>query len=131
MIINFKETKANKCYEDFVKHPENRKFRKAFIRQFNDITEAAVKLHNRLEKFTTAADYNLVWGQTDNRIELVRGVAQNATLVLKTRVTAAYRIFFYHCKNETEYTLMSEWQGGFSEIRTICIIEINKHDYHL
>ncbi len=131
MIVHFKETKANICYENFVKNPENRTFRKAFLRQYNNIAEAAVKIHERLENFTTVADYNSIWGCTDNRIEIVHGRANDEPLIMKTRINACFRKFFYHEKKDGLYTIMKEWAGNFTAVDTIFVIEINKHDYRL
>lgn len=67
MEISYK--KDVKTYQEFVEDPEDRKKRRNFTKEYNDICEAAVKLHERLLSYKTAEDYNKVYGKTDNRIE--------------------------------------------------------------
>lgn len=95
MNISFKKTKTNKVYQDFVENPSDRKKRRIFSKEFNEsIADEAVKVHKRLKAYPTAGDYNKEYGQTLNAIELKKGEKQNDPLVLKTRVTGNYRIFF-------------------------------------
>uniref|UniRef100_UPI0030157F3C hypothetical protein n=1 Tax=Bacteroides acidifaciens TaxID=85831 RepID=UPI0030157F3C len=67
---------------------------------------------------------------TDNRIELMQGVADKKPLVLKVRVGKGPRKFFNQIVNECECLLKRDWEGDFSTVTAILVIEINNHDYN-
>lgn len=95
MQIEFKKTKELKAYKDFVEHPEDRKALRTFLRYYpNDITQESVRRHSLLKQYNTALDYNKVYGLTTNRIELKDGTKKNQPLILKVRVSGAWRKFF-------------------------------------
>ena len=134
MNILFKNTKDNKCYEEFVKDPSDRKKIRAFNRIYGaSIAGESVKLHKRLEQYDTAADYNKVYGPTANRIEIKSGGKDKDPFILKVRVTGAFRKFFYHivAAESLEFLKKKDWKGGFEEVSDIYVIEINNHDYNI
>lgn len=97
MNILFKNTKENKCYEEFVEDPSDRKKLRAFNKIYGpSIAGESVKLHKRLKQYDTAANYNKVYGLTANRIEIKNGGKDKDPFILKVRVTGAFRKFFYH-----------------------------------
>ena len=131
MQIRFKKTKELKVYEDFVEHPTDRKAFRTFLRYYpNDIVQESVKRHSLLKQYHTAMDYNKVYGQTANRIEIKDGTKNNQPLILKTRVTGSWRKFFYVVADEEGYLLTKDWVGKFDEVRSIYVIDVNKHDYN-
>lgn len=133
MNMIFKDTKENRCYEDFVKNPDDKKKRRVFCKTYNkSIAEEAVKLHRRMEAFPSAEDYNKVFGITLNRIECKQGNKDKDPLVLKVRVTGSYRKFFHPILNLEEMTLLrkKEWTGQFQDVTNIYVISINHHDYN-
>ena len=90
MNVQFKDTKTNKIYEEFVNEPTDRKKQRAFSKQFgNQITSEAVKLHQRLQAYPTAGAYNKDYGQNANRIETKSGVRNNDAMIFKVRVTGS------------------------------------------
>lgn len=131
MLIEFKKTKELKAYEDFVEHPTDRKALRTFLRYYpNDIAQESVKRHSLLKQYATALDYNKVYGLTTNRIELKDGTKKNQPLILKVRVTGSWRKFFYVVVGEDEYLLTKDWVGQFGEVKSIYVIDVNKHDYN-
>lgn len=133
MHILFKETKENRCYEDFVNDPSDRKKMRAFNKIYGAIGDEAVKLHKRLDKFETVAAYNKIYGLTNNRIETKSGLKDKDPFILKVRVTGSYRKFFYHVidMNEMNFLKKKDWKGQFEEVSNIFIIAVNNHDYNV
>lgn len=109
--------------------PEDRKKRRNFTKDYNDICEAAVKLHERLLSYKTAEDYNKVYGKTDNRIEKKQGGKNKDNLILKTRVTGSVRKFFYHENEDSNFVKVEEWDGNFVNVTHIYVIAVTPHDY--
>lgn len=131
MDIHYKKGKENSCYESFVKNPEDIKVRRAFLRLYGNIANEAVKLHKRLLSFATVAEYNAVWGSTDNRIEIKHGQSHKNPMIFKTRVTSSYRKFFYHELENGLFKLVKDWTNNFSSISTIFVIGVTNHDYNV
>lgn len=127
MEISYK--KDVKTYQEFVEDPEDRKKRRNFTKEYNDICEAAVKLHERLLSYKTAEDYNKVYGKTDNRIEKKQGGKNKDNLILKTRVTGSVRKFFYHENEDSNFVKVEEWDGNFVNVTHIYVIAVTPHDY--
>lgn len=132
MNITFADTKKMKCYEDFVKNPDDRTYRRKFCKEFtNSIADEAVKRYDILSRFPNALEYNKIYGSTDNRIELKHGCSDKDILVLKVRVTSAYRKFFYTKIGTDSFLIKKDWIGQFSEVSDIHVFEVNKHDYNI
>ena len=134
MNILFKNTKENKCYEEFVEDPSDRKKLRAFNKIYGpSIAGESVKLHKRLKQYDTAANYNKVYGLTANRIEIKNGGKDKDPFILKVRVTGAFRKFFYHIvtTESLEFLKKKDWKGAFEEASYIYVIEINNHDYNI
>lgn len=133
MRIQFKDTKENQCYEDFVNDPSNRTKMRAFKKMYGSIGDEAIKLHKRLNNFNTVAAYNKVYGTTNNRIEIKSAVKEKDPFILKVRVTGSYRKFFYHVLNpETmEFLKKKDWTGQFEQVSHIYVIAVNNHDYNI
>lgn len=134
MNILFKNTKENKCYEEFVEDPSDRKKLRAFNKIYGpSIAGESVKLHKRLKQYDTAADYNKAYGLTTNRIEVKTGGKDKDPFILKVRVTGAFRKFFYHIviTESLEFLKKKDWKGSFEEVSDIYVIEINNHDYNI
>ncbi|MDR1091236.1 MAG: hypothetical protein LBL79_09190 [Prevotella sp.] len=131
MVITYNDKKACDCYKDLMKNPTDRACIRNFSKTFTqNIIKSAIQLHERLTAFETALDYNKVYGQTDNRIELLSGTGKKENLVLKVRINRDYRKFFYFLYNEDKEPLITElWTGQFNEVKFIHVFEINKHDY--
>ena len=131
MDVSFNNSKECKIYEAFVTDSSNRKNRRAFIKHFgNQIADEAIKLHKRIKANNTAADYNRLYGQTENRIEIKKGCKDKDPLIFKTRVTGSYRKFFHHIKDDGHLKLKREWQGEFEDIVNIHVVAVNNHDYN-
>lgn len=134
MNILFKNTKENKCYEEFVEDPSDRKKLRAFNKIYGpSIAGESVKLHKRLKQYDTAANYNKVYGLTANRIEIKNGGKDKDPFILKVRVTGAFRKFFYHIvtTESLEFLKKKDWKGALEEVSYIYVIEINNHDYNI
>lgn len=131
MYVNFKETKTNKIYEDFVKEPTDRKKQRAFNKQFgNQIASEAVKLHQRMISYPNAGAYNKVYGQTKNRIETKSGVRNNDPMIFKVRVTGSWRKFFNNYIDvERNLLIKKDWKGDFGTIVDIYVVDVNNHEY--
>lgn len=134
MKILFKGTKENKCYEEFVEDPSDRKKLRAFNKIYGaSIADESVKLHKRLKHYGSAADYNKMYGLTNNRIEIKTGGKDKDPFILKVRVTGSFRKFFYHMVviEEMEFLKKKDWKGCFEEVTDIYVIAINNHDYNI
>ena len=133
MRIQFKDTKENRCYEDFVNNPSDRTKMRAFKKMYGAIEDEAVKLHKRLNNSETVAAYNKIYGSTNNRIETKSGGKDKEPFILKVRVTGSYRKFFYHVLNsETmEFLKKKDWAGQFEDVSHIFVIAVNNHDYNI
>lgn len=129
--MNISYKKDVKTYQDFVENPDDRKKRRAFTREYNDICEAAVKLHERLLFYETAEDYNKVFGKTDNGIEKKQGCKNKDCLILKTRVSGSVRKFFYHENEDSNFVKVEEWDGNFANVTHIYVIAVTPHDYNV
>jgi hypothetical protein len=132
MNIKFSGGKENKCYEDFVNNPTDRKVLRKFKQFFPDsIADEAVKRHQLLSVYETAAKYNEVYGKSENRIEFKKSTKDKDPFILKVRITGAWRKFF-HCVVDDEGNLLltKHWTGQFCEVQTIYVIDVNKHDYN-
>ena len=130
MNITFAPTKNNECYETFVKNPTDRKAKRDFAKHFDvSIISAVIRRHSLLCKFETAADYNAVYGKSENRIEHKEGVRDNEPYILKTRVTGNWRKFFHCIITESDFLLTKDWKGQFEQIRNIYVIDVNNHNY--
>ena len=118
MNVQFKDTKTNKIYEEFVNDPADRKKLRAFGKQFgSQIASEAVKLHQRLQSYPTAGAYNKDYGQTANRIETKSGVKNNNPMIFKVRVTGSWRKFFNNVVDvEGNLLLKKDWGGDFGTI---------------
>ena len=132
MVIEYGSSKEVKCYRDFVLNPDNRGASRAFSKVFGiNLMEPAKKLHDRLKRYASAGAYNIVFGQTDNRIELKQGCGKKEPLILKVRVGRGPRKFFNHLIDDGQNLLLTQdWQGDFNSITTIYVIAINNHDYN-
>mgnify|MGYP003318681987 CR=1 FL=1 len=130
MNISFKKTKENTIYENFVNNPTDRANQRAFTKEYGTQlpSKTAARLHQRLKLFTTAGAYNRVFGGTDNRIELMSGTSDNEPLVMKVRVTGAWRKFFYQLTGN-DFLLKKDWTGDFDSVGNIYVISVNHHDY--
>lgn len=131
--MNVKFSNDMKSYRDYVTHPEDRKAMRKFCKEYSaDIAEEAVNRHKLLEHYPSALAYNQVFGSTDNRIELKRGSRDKEPLILKVRVTRAYRKFFHaYCDDMNDtYIRTKEWIGQFDAVTDIYVIEVNKHIYN-
>lgn len=134
MKILFKDTKENRCYQEFVDDPSDRKKMRVFNKMYGaSIADESVKLHKRLKQYTTAADYNKIYGSTTNRIETKSGGKDKDPFILKVRVTGAFRKFFYHIINVDDLVFLrkKDWTGAFENVTDIYVIEINNHDYNI
>ena len=131
MNVQFRDTKTNKIYEEFVNEPTDRKKQRAFSKQFgNQITSEAVKLHQRLQAYPTAGAYNKDYGQNANRIETKSGVRNNDAMIFKVRVTGSWRKFFNKViDDEGNLLLKRDWDGEFGTIVDIYVIDVNNHEY--
>lgn len=132
MVIEYSNSKEVKCYRDFVLNPDDRITSRAFSKVFGvNLMEPAKKLHDRLNKYISAGAYNVVFGQTDNRIELKQGCGKKEPLILKVRVGRGPRKFFNHILDEDKNLLLAQdWQGDFNSITAIYVIAVNNHDYN-
>ena len=131
MDINYGTSKEVKCYRDFVQNPDDRSSIRAFVKMFGKpLLEPAKRLHDRLSTYPSAGDYNKVYGTTDNRIDLMQGVADKNPLILKVRVGRGPRKFFHQIINECESLIKKDWKGDFNSVTSILVIEINNHDYN-
>ena len=132
MNVKFRDTKSNKIYEDFVNNPTDRKNHRAFNKRFgNQIASEAVKLHERIKAYPSAGAYNKDYGQTANRIEIKSGVRNNEPMIFKVRVTSSWRKFFNSIIDAEENLLVQkDWNGDFSSIVDIYVIDVNNHDYN-
>lgn len=133
MEIKYDGSKSVKCYSDYVLHPEDRKAVKSFCRIFgSELLSAAKKLHERLINFRTVGDYNAMFGQTDNRIEIKKGDKDTEELVMKVRVTLSYRKFFNGlCEDEGRLLVgdLKENNRRLCEVGTIFVFDVNNHKY--
>ena len=132
MQITFDNNRDMKCYENFVKNPLDRTYRRKFWKVFSDeIADEAVKRYDLMKKFPSASDYNQVYGASDNRIEIKRGTKDKEPLVFKVRISRSYRKFFYMiAQSGTDlYLRKQEWVGQFNELTNVHIFEVNKHEY--
>ncbi|OAV63986.1 hypothetical protein Barb6_00146 [Bacteroidales bacterium Barb6] len=131
MNITYGKGEACVCFNELVENPLDRSCIKRFTRVFNsDIVKASIRLHERFIAAETAADYNKMYGSGQNRIEIKEGVKNKDNLVLKVRITDAYRKFFYSVENTGEGMIIKEnWAGQFADIRNIHVFDINKHEY--
>ncbi|MBO7133020.1 MAG: hypothetical protein J6W06_02525 [Bacteroidales bacterium] len=133
MNITYTDSKEVTAYKDFVCSPTNRDSQRNFRKYFPaSIEKQAVKLHQRLAvMFNNAADYNRVFGNTDNRIERKDGQRDSDNIVFKTRINDSYRKFFNVVENIADFSLLKvcNWQGNFEIITDIHVIDVNKHDY--
>ena len=129
--ITYKDEKGCNCYRDLMKNPTDRICIKNFTKKFcKEIINPAIKLHDRLEAFGTASEYNKVFGNTNNRIEKKSGTGDKESLVLKVRITDSYRKFFYFIPIDKDSAITTEeWNGQFNEVNSIHVFEINKHNY--
>lgn len=131
MKITFKATKSNIIYQRFVEDPTDRAKQRAFYREFDSkIASSAAKLHQRLLAYSSVATYNKDYGQTTNRIETTKGTRDKDPLLLKVRVTGAWRKFFYSINTSSgDFLLEKEWSGQFDAVTDIYITNVNNHDY--
>lgn len=133
MNIDYNDSdKAVRCYRDFVLNPGDRKAVRLFQKTFGQqLMAPAKKLHDRLLAYPTAGEYNSLYGSTDNRIELKSGVRNNDPLILKTRITGAWRKFFNRILDEAGNLLLTrDWNGDFCNVSHIYVIATNNHDYN-
>lgn len=131
MNLTYGTSKATKCYRDFVQNPDDRKSVRAFVKMFGKpLLEPSKRLHDRLLQYETAHDYNQIYGLTDNRIELLKGVAEKDPLILKVRIGISYRKFFYHIIEEDTFLPKKDWTGDFNSVTSLFVFEINNHDYN-
>lgn len=132
MNINFSNSKENKCYEAFVNNPTDRKTRRKFTQYYPDsIADEVIKRHQLLSVYDTAAKYNEVYGQSENRIEFKKNTKDKEPFMLKVRITGAWRKFFHSViDDEGNLLLTKHWVGQFDEVQTIYVIDVNKHDYN-
>lgn len=133
MKIDYGKGKDVQCYRDYVLNPDDRNASRAFSKRFGDsLMKPAKKLHDRLKHYASAALYNSVYGSTDNRIEIKRGVGEKEPLILKVRIDIQKRKFFNHmiedCSNPGP-CLREKWNGDFGSVVSIFIVEINNHEY--
>lgn len=134
MNVTFGNGKENKCYEEFVNNPFDRTALRRFCRFYSkDIADEALNRHNLLCRFATAAQYNAVYGSTDNRIEKKQGVKDKDPFILKVRVTGSYRKFFHVISDVENKELLKtrDWIGQFNEVTDIFVLEVNKHNYNI
>lgn len=132
MNIKYGRSKEVECYRDFVLNPEDRKASRAFAKTFGaGLMSPAKRLHERLVEYDSAGDYNALFGQTDNRIEIKQGCAKKDPLILKVRVGRGPRKFFNHMADADGGLLLTrDWQGDFRSVKNIYIIAVNNHDYN-
>lgn len=131
MRINYSNSKIVKCYRAFVENPESTREKRAFIKLFgSNLVEEAVKLHNRLVSSMNAASYNLIYGKPKNCIELMHGTKNKSPKIFKVRVGLGPRKFFHQIiAGDDEFLLTQDWDGDFSKIEVLYVIDINNHDY--
>lgn len=131
MTISFKDTKDNNIYREYVSDPTNRAKMRAFFKKFGqNLAPEASKLHQRLLSYQNAGEYNQLYGQTDNRIEIKRGTRDRDCMIFKVRVTGAWRKFFYQELDiDGQFLLTKDWEGNFFDIDRIYVIDVNNHDY--
>ncbi|OAV75848.1 hypothetical protein Barb7_00499 [Bacteroidales bacterium Barb7] len=131
MNITYEENKACVCFKELVENPLDRSCSKRFTKIFNhDIIQACIRLHERFVAAETAADYNKMYGSGQNRIEVKEGTKNKDDLVLKVRITDAYRKFFHAMESSGEGMVIREnWKGQFADIRNIHVFDVNKHEY--
>lgn len=132
MDIKYGSSKEVECYRDFVLNPGDRKVLRAFTKTFGaGLMSPAKRLHERLVEYGSAGDYNAIYGQTDNRIEIKQGGAKKDPLVLKVRVGRGPRKFFNHITDDDGSLLLTQaWVGDFRSIKKIYVIAVNNHDYN-
>lgn len=131
MNIEYGKDKAVKCYQEFVTNPDNRSALRAFSKVFGkEMMEPAKKLHDRLMNHTSVGTYNKTFGNTDNRIEIVKGCKDADPLILKVRVNGCSRKFFNHKTNNGSLLLRKSWNGDFDKITDILVIAVNNHEYN-
>ena len=129
MNIQFKDTKENNIYEQYVNDPTDQAKRRTFTRKFSiQIASEAVKLHQRLKAQPTAGSYNKLFGATNNRIEIKQGTKNIHPMYFKVRITGSWRKFF-HQLIEDNFVLTKDWVGDFESITNIYVCEVNNHDY--
>jgi len=132
MLIEFKNTKELKCYKDFVEHPTDRKALRAFLKYYpKEIAQDCARRYELMKQYASALEYNQVFGGTTNRIEKKDGTKQNNPLVLKVRVSGSWRKFFYTFTEADSFLLTKDWVGQFDEVKSIYVIDVNKHDYNI
>ncbi|WP_314791652.1 hypothetical protein [Tannerella forsythia] len=136
MKIDYGKGKDVQCYRDYVLNPDDRNASRAFSKRFGEsLMKPAKKLHDRLKHYASAALYNSVYGSTDNRIEIKRGVGEKEPLILKVRIDIQKRKFFNHMIEDcgsSRPCVYEEWKhghGDFGSVVSICIVEINNHEY--
>lgn len=132
MNITFKKGRENKCYEEFVNNPLDGSALRQFCKLYpKTIVKEVLNRHRLLSLFQTAAQYNAVYGATDNRIEKLQGIKGKEYFILKVRITSSYRKFFYVVSDikNNEYLKVENWAGQFKDVSDIFVIEVNKHDY--
>ena len=87
-------------------------------------------MHDRLEQNASAGAYNVIFGATDNRIELKQGCREKEPLILKVRVGKGPRKFFNSLINDKQEPLLKkDWTGDFETVTTIYVVAVNNHDY--
>lgn len=107
------------------------KAKRAFVRLFGDgLIEDALRLHKRLINSLNAACYNAMYGKPKNCIEIVQGTKSKDPKIFKVRVGIGPRKFMHHIKSaDNEVILTKDWDGDFSKIESIFVIDVNNHDY--
>lgn len=132
MVIDYKKSKENKCYMAYVNNPSDRKNIRDFTKHFPEpnLKKNAIEIHQRITSSATIESYNAIYGKTENRIEICKGIADKNPLIFRVKINNAWRKFFYGCLQE-QHILKKEWTGQFCDICKITVLEINNHDYTL
>jgi len=132
MIIRYRRAgKEMKALEEYMTNPQDNKAKRKALRYFNGIDDSIIKIHSRLVAADNALMYNQIYAQ-GNKIEIKQGGRDNTPLVLKLRVSNAYRKFFHSVddNNDNSLLLIKNWNNQFDQIRTIVVIDLNKHNYN-
>lgn len=130
MNIDYKSEKHLKIFKNYVNNPEDRCFARAFKKEFGEsLMTPAVRLHQRFVECENAQVYNNRYGTSDNYIETIKGGKDKEPMTLKVRIGRGPRKFFHYVNENGSPFLKKEWNGDFSLVSCIYVVDVNNHDY--
>ncbi|MBQ0161043.1 MAG: hypothetical protein KBT28_10565 [Bacteroidales bacterium] len=125
--------KIAEIFGNYVKHPDDREAGRKFDKTFNrELREPANRLHSRFKSAQSAMTYNVLYRENQNGIEKKSGCKEKDRLVLKVRITKAWRKFFYaYAHDSNKLYQVKEWdeKGNLDDITEIMVFDVNKHNY--